>query len=460
MLPDGMGDLLVYRLWMRTLTDRGLEAAYWPTAAADPMNLAMNYPPLVPYMLSLIGHLVKALSPAAWADDRLLDVLIRLPLCAMILLLAVVAYAETRRIAPHRADLACALIALNPALIFDTATWGQTDVLFALLAVLSLVALVRGRPELSWALIAAAALAKPLAYVLVPLVALETLKRFGPRRCVRSAFAALILFGWVLAPFAAAGRLGPGLRALRTQLDVNPYLSVNAHNVWWILGGGPSWIDARQGPWPFVTWSALALAVFASLVFATLVRLWRSEEPQAVYLASASTAFGFFVLSTHMHENHLFLVVPLLGLCAAWVRPARLLMAGLSVTLLANMLLHDPYLTHLARPHIPGPHVLAPASPAPEDDTVAWYAARGMPWIAEEIRGEASVVGLMATLVNAQANLLLFAAWLLATYRRRSFDDASSLVPPRLAPAVTATAALFVAVTTGLFLSHVLRLPR
>lgn len=421
-LPDGMGDMLVNRLWMRALTEQGLAAAYWPTAAADPMGLAVNYPPLFPYLLAALGTLVKTLAPAAWADDRLLDVLVRLPLIAFNLLLAVVVYAEARRTAPERADLACALVALNPALIFDTACWGQPDALHSLLAVLSLVALARGRPEASWVLLAASAMAKPFAYVLAPLVVLETLKRFGARRAARSGLLALVFLAVVFAPFAAAGRLGAGLRALWTQLDANPYLSVNAHNLWWILGGGPSWIDARQGPWPFVTWSAIGLAVFAVFVAATLVRLWRSERPEAVYVAAASTAFGFFVLATHMHENHLFVAVPLLGLSAAALRPARMLMVALSATLLANMLLHDPYLTHRARPHVPGPRVLAPASPLPQDATIAWYAAQGMPWIAEEIRGEATVVGLFATLANALANVVLFAAWLAAVYRRRAFD--------------------------------------
>jgi hypothetical protein len=73
----------------------------------------IDYPPLFPYLLWAVGHSLDAVWPRALEQDRLLDFLIRLPLCASSLLLALLVYWETRRHAPESADLALGLVALS-----------------------------------------------------------------------------------------------------------------------------------------------------------------------------------------------------------------------------------------------------------------------------------------------------------------------------------------------------------
>jgi Gpi18-like mannosyltransferase len=423
--PDTMGDLLVYRIWTRTLAGQGLAFAYWPPAESVQIDTAIDYPPLVPYGLLAIGRGLQALSPASLASDRLLDLLIRAPFVASLLAIAWLVAAQARRNGGTGA-LACAAIAFNPALLFDTAYWGQADAPSALLIVSALVSLVRARPEGSAALLAAAALVKPRAYVLAPLFAFEILRRFGPRRLASSIATALATALALVSPFAVLGRFSDLLLALTTQLDAMPFVTVNAHNLWWIATGGPPWVPVTAGPAPLLSWTGVAAVLFGVLYLATLVRLARSHDPDSLYVAAASLLFGMFVLGTHMHENHLFAVLPVLALAAPRVRAARALFAALTLTLLANMALHDPFLTHLLRPAVPGPHVLAPARPGLGGEASDWYVTMRMPWIVEQVRGETSLLGFSATLVNAAANLLLFLAWLKATYGPRRFDAESA----------------------------------
>ena|SRR5438132_3238501 len=469
-LPDTMGDLLEYRIWARTLAEHGLAVAYWPKSAfltspevrefltSQEMLAPIDYPPLVPYLLWAIGRGLGAVShDALLHNDRLLDVLIRLPFCITILLIAFVVHLEARRVALQKADLICALVALNPALIFDTAYWGQSDAACAFLIVLAVVLLVHCRPEWSWVVLACAALVKPLAYPFVPLIMLETWKRFGLRRLFSSAIAGAFVAAVVFVPFGWIGRLGPGLHALISQMGEMSYTSVDGHNLWWIIGRGLPWTNANAHRFG-VSWKVLSLILFGTFLLITLVRLWRSKQPRALYVSAASTAFGFFVLATHMHENHLFITLPLLALLAADLQWARTVMIALTVTLLANMLLHDPFLDNITRPYIPGPHVRLPAiEEGAQEASSEVYRSLGYPWIADEASGEISLAGYAATLVNAQANVVFFVLWLIFAYSGGSFDNAIAgrdWRPPlrRIGPAI----ALFVLATSIYFLANVL----
>lgn len=457
-IPDAMGDLLQYRSWTRTLVGEGLAGAYWPTPGSTPspsFSAPIDYPPLLPYAFWVLGHILQALSPTAvWGNDWLLDFLARLLFVLTNLLLALLVYLEVRRVAPSAANLALALVALNPALIFDTAYWGQADAPCALLIAASLVALVRGRPEWAWVALSAAAMVKPLAYPLVPLIVFETVRRFGLRRTFGAAASALGVALLSLLPFLPGGHFLDALRSLVTLVDVMPYISVNAHNLWWIVGLGAPWTEAHARPLGLLPWSAISLILFGALYLMVLSLLWRSREARSLYLAGATVAFGFFVLSTHMHENHLFVALPLLGLAAAESKVAKTALAVLTAAMLANMALHDPFLTHWARPDTPGPHLLLPPVLDAQSGLRERFTELGYPWIATQMRGDTTLLGSLATLANAQAVVLTFIAWLFVLFRARGFDPvlrASSWNIPR---SFWAWGLVFVLGTGASFIDH------
>ncbi|HVO10214.1 MAG TPA: glycosyltransferase 87 family protein [Vicinamibacteria bacterium] len=463
-LPDTMGDLVLYRCWARTLAGQGLAAAYWPSAdavAADPACPPVDYPPLFPYILWATGHGLRTISADALEHaDRLLDFLIRMPTCAASVLLAWIVYTETRRRSPTWAGPTLALLALNPAVVFDSAYWGQTDSLCAVLIAAALVLLVRGKPNGAWVAAAAAALAKPFAYPILPLLAVASLRWFGVRRTLVGAMAGAAAFAAALLPFLWIGRLTQALGTFFLQLDAMPYLSVNAHNLWWLVGRGTPWTPASAHPLG-LSWSSLSLALFCSFLLATAARLWRSRDRRSLYVAASSVAFGFFVLSTHMHENHLFYVLPALALAGLEYRPVRTLFLALTVTTLANMALHDPFLTHQLRPYVPGPVLYLPQVESPPRALFDRLARLGYPWMADEMTGATSALGAAATLVNAEANVLLFGWWVLVAFRRRGFDALLEGRAGRLRvrPLIAATA-VFVLLSGAPFLVHAFRYGR
>src|SRR5262245_59375817 len=156
-IPDSMGDLLSYRVWTRALVHGGLTEAYWPPSApanAPELRPVVDYPPVFPYLLwALVSGLASA-SGALLNHDWLLDLLTRLLLSVAGLLTAVLIYGEARRVSPAGAELLLGAVALNPALVFNTAYWGQADAIWVLLLIVALLALARGHPEWAWTAVA------------------------------------------------------------------------------------------------------------------------------------------------------------------------------------------------------------------------------------------------------------------------------------------------------------------
>lgn len=416
-IPDAMGDLLSYRLWSRSVAERGVVAAYLPADAAAPAPV--DYPPLIPLLLAPLGAADRALR----MPDHALDTLIRLVFVLASLLLAWLLHQDLRdRLGPAAAAQAAALYLFHPGVVFDTAYWGQADAVSTLFVVGTAVALRRERPEWAWVAFALAVLTKPLAYAFAPVVLPWTLWRFGWRRTARcaAAFSATALV--VCLPFVAAGRSAALLRLLSAQVDAMPYASVNAHNLWWLVQGGRPWAPADASLAGALSFRDASLALLAVFYAATLVHLRRARDARALPLAFASAAFGFFVLATHMHENHLFPAIPLLLLVGLDGRRLRAAFAAVSIVLLANLVLHDPNLTAFFRSVTPSAQVTLPAVPALDESQLAALARSGYTALVEQTRGATTWWGFGLTFANALLAVSTFALWLFRFYGRAGFD--------------------------------------
>lgn len=449
-IPDQMSDLLLYRQWTRGLVERGLAASYWPAPALDSAP-AIDYPPVFPYALWATGRGLSLLAPGVLDSDRGLDFVVRMLNAVANILTTILLYFAIRgRAGEGPSAVVAALFALNPAVLFDSAYWGQADAVCAVLVVAALCWRARSA-VLSWALLAAASLVKPMAWPLVPLFAMVAWREGGPKRALTglavSGAAALL----ILTPFAFSGRLVAILEALVTQVDAMPYASVNAHNLWWLFTGGLPWTRADAAWVGPLSCSSGGLLLFAAFYAMTLMRLGRSQEPRALERACASAAFGFFVLMTHMHENHLFLFLPLLLLADGERAWARRFFLAVTLAALANMALHDPLLSETLRPLTPGPRVLLPREPSLDPTLLEGLRQGGYGLLANQLRGDSSLLWVGLTLVNAQATVLLFAIWIASQGGTRRL---------RLSRGLATAIALFVLGTGIPFLARAAQMPR
>lgn len=343
-------DIDDYRKWCRGLVLQGLEASYWGTTVYP----LVDYPPLIPYLYFLWGSLIHLLTPEVFFNDSALNFLIKIPalVCNVLTSYIILVECKSRQITLDKTSLL--ILMVNAPLIFDTSYWGQTDSVLCLLLLGSFLALQKQQLTASYVLFTLACFAKPLAWPFSLLILLVSVKKYPPPRIWRAITAALLTALLVLLPFALEGNFLRILDDIFFQhLDVMPYISVNAHNLWWMVATkGSQWTDSSTLLLGLIRYKHLAVLLFLSVYALILFKAEKeiSRQNFDVLKTAALVAIAFFVLSPHMHENHLFNFFPLafIFMVASPQQPhyknGYLVLMACS---LFNMAFEDPYLSRL-----------------------------------------------------------------------------------------------------------------
>jgi hypothetical protein len=366
-LPGYPHDLGAYKRWAMTAGLQGVSTVY------DNPRTTFDYPPLYAYLLAPFGRLYATVAPSAtrqftetggFGDSAFLSLLVKIPPLAFDALIAFLLGTLAWRFGmwPGRSGRGwwpALLYLLLPPVLFNSGYWGQPDSVHTFSILLALTLILVGKPGWGWVSAALGCLMKPLAVPFLPLLALATLVRSGWRGIGLGALSALATALAVYLPFLATGRGGLALSRLVHDVGLMAFTSSNAHNLWWLLGPWKPSNRAWLGP---LTPDALGLGAFAVLYALLLWRIWRLERARLAerapigrgiealatqhhwFVAGAAVAFGFFMLSTHMHENHLFTVLPFLVLLAGSGRAWLWLALGVALTAVVNMAIHDWYL--------------------------------------------------------------------------------------------------------------------
>ncbi|MFM8412200.1 MAG: hypothetical protein ACKOCT_18215, partial [Alphaproteobacteria bacterium] len=183
-------DIGAYQAWAMKLAAEGPARFYAPGYFAD-------YPPGYMYVLWWIGLAARALSVGASGFVTL----IKLPALLADLAVARLIFSRLRGAGKRLAWLGAMAFALNPALVLDSAVWGQTDSVLALLCLFAFFAQGERRYELAWIFAAVAVLTKPQAILIVPLLVLWPIGWWKSGRPLLAALAALATVFVIADPF-------------------------------------------------------------------------------------------------------------------------------------------------------------------------------------------------------------------------------------------------------------------
>ena len=341
-----LADVTHYKYWARLVATQGIAASY---SGQYPESYAI-YPPVTLYALGLVGEIYQRLVDptfelqAALASHAL-TFGIRLVALSLHLVLGIVIYGLLERPAGGRAAaLAAALYLLNPGALWDVAIWAQPDSWHALFGLLALWLIGQRRPALGAGALALALATKPQAWLLAPLAGLALLRLSGWRGAWRAGLAGSVALLLVIWPFLAAGRLRE-LATLPGQISsVMPAASANAHNLWWLVtrGAVPFVVDGEPLPGlGNLTYRQAALVLVLIAEAFVLALAWRARGPWELLGLGAFSAHAWFCLTTGAHENHPFLIFPLLAM-VAWRSPfLMVVLLVLSATFSYNVLGHD-----------------------------------------------------------------------------------------------------------------------
>jgi len=341
-LPDmttagHVDDMLYFNApWARGIQRHGLFSVYATTPGVD-------YPPIFLTILWLTSSLAAPFRGAGLSLQ--FTVLTKFFSVAAELLLIALLYAK---LPPARNIrwLLPLLFALSPGLIAVSAFWGQTDSILTLLLVLSIFALNRRQSRRAWLWFALALLMKFQAIVLLPMLGLLSLRRFGLWRTLQSIALAFALLVLLYLPFILTSGYDPAMRPYGGAVDLYPFVTANAHNLWYIAYPQLWSQPAHQlNDVPLDTlitiFDMTASRVGFLLLFLTVaiiaVRLWRDAHQPLEFVWAAALYLAFFLLPTQIHERYIYPAAVLALIAVAQDRRFWPIAAGLAVTCAYNI---------------------------------------------------------------------------------------------------------------------------
>jgi dolichyl-phosphate-mannose-protein mannosyltransferase len=342
--PGYVSDIGTNKIWGRQVAREGIHNVY---------RISTDYPPVLLYFFGAAGEIYQRFVDPSFDDRRMLasqlyTFLIKLPGILFHPVVAAAIYLLVRRFGAGIAFGVATAYALNPAVAYDVAHLGQTDPVHTAFSLMAVGALVYGSPLAAGALIALAALTKPQAWVLLPIIGLGLVLWHGRRGALLGTLGGAVASAVVLAPWIVTGRLHHVERffeALETKSVNSQALTAQAHNLWWI----PTLIEWRFiNDWETVigplTYRMLGLGMVLALVVLVAVRMRGLRPRDRLFSFIGLLTVGWFLVTVRAHENHLFMALPFLAVAWALDRRYVLLFGLVSASLLLNLALHDPLL--------------------------------------------------------------------------------------------------------------------
>lgn len=295
------GDMGCWTNWSNALYARGLNGIYNSTN--------IDYPPGYLYVLYLLG--------AIRSQANIGHILYKLPPMIFDCLWLVFAHSKAVKAFDNNRDVVVfdLLAALAPSLIINSAVWGQVDIIYIMFMILTINAMLRRKMKSSYFWYAIAILFKPQALVVAPVLLFgiwenvltkKPLKEIVPNMLVGAlAICSIVVLS---IPFG----LSDVFKQYGETLSSYPYFSVNAFNIYTMLGLNFNFLPA----W----FSSFNSVILAALVLVSVICFTKGNKNY--YYLAGLISFMFFMLSAKIHERYCF-PAPIFFLMAYLLEPKK-----------------------------------------------------------------------------------------------------------------------------------------
>ena len=331
-------DIITFGRWANMLADNGLAAFYGTPVFTD-------YPPGYMYILGIIGSISQWLG--LYFGSPAHGTLLKLP--AMLFDIATVAfiYKIACDFNKHRnfAAVAALIYAFNPAIILNSAVWGQVDSIHTFLLVVSLYFIGQRKMLPAVLLFSISIVVKPQSFIFAPIYLFmfykyifgENLPEFNPQKFWRLALYGLGCFGLIallVLPFIDFGALPgsffeiPVIAQYVSTFTTYDNITHNAYNFWALLGlNRPTTMWLHDGAIVPLTlgFTIIGFSFLALLTLLAFYLLSKRNDTGSIFLVGAILVIGTFLMSIRMHERYNFPAIVLLLLAYATLRDRRLL---------------------------------------------------------------------------------------------------------------------------------------
>jgi dolichyl-phosphate-mannose-protein mannosyltransferase len=338
-------DVEDFKLWSQGVYNVGVTNFY--------SSIWSDYPPFYIYILWIVGAIYKLFSLSFDISTVLFTVLIKLPANIFDIFTALLILKILRKYADFKTAYTGMIIyAFNPAIIYNSAVWGQVDSVNTFFILLATMLMVSDRLELSGISLAVAILTKPQSLVILPFIAILIIDLVMKNQ-KSSMFAKisrlakiLIVSIFVFVALALPFYLKPSPYQLINQLikiyssgySQYAYNSLNAFNFWALSGfwkpDNTVFLSLSFRIWGYILFGLLFVFLLTCL---SIKNKDGNKNDTLIYFASAILFFGFFMFFTRIHERYLFPMFAPLAIVASLNRSMRYTFWVLTFTFLFNL---------------------------------------------------------------------------------------------------------------------------
>lgn len=309
-------DMNCFIAWADMAYKDGLSNFYISEAFTD-------YPPGYIYILYVIGWL-RDVFHIAW-NSVTSDILTKMP--AMLADLGT-GYLIYRVASKKFRELGAAFLSMLylfcPLVILDSAVWGQTDSVFTFFVVLMCYLVSEKKLIPSYYVFAIAVLIKPQSLIFTPVLIYGIidqvfLEDFEWKKFYKNLFLGLLaiaMIGLLMVPF----HFKEALAQYQDTLSSYPYASVNAYNIWSVLGLNWGAQDTIRFGLSCQTWGKIAIALIVAA--SAFINFRCKKTTGKYYYIGAFIIASVFTFSVRMHERYIFPVAAFLLLAYA-ARPVK-----------------------------------------------------------------------------------------------------------------------------------------
>ena len=251
------------------------------------------------------------------------------------------------------------LYLFNPAILINSAVWGQVDSFFTFFVLLSLWFIEEKRFPLASSTMVYALLVKPQALFFFPILLFALLENKNWKTFFKGVVSGLVVLFLVILPFSWGNGIYWLIQKYQGTISSYPYASLNAFNFFALTGG--NWVEETH-PFLFLNYKTWGYIFLLTISGTGAFLFFRWKNPYKIYPLSFFLISSIFMFSSKMHERYLYPALILALLVFVYFPHRRILLtySGFSITHFLNVglvLLYSWYnVFHLPRY---SPYVLA-----------------------------------------------------------------------------------------------------
>ncbi len=241
-------DVGCFKYWGSAMEQQG-PLQYYPYLKE--VGAFCDYPPLYMYLLGANSRIVSLTGTGdAWSR-----VIFRFFPSLCDILSCCILYQYARRKMPgqiHRVCVILILFALNPAVILNSAAWGQIDSVLCLMLLMVALYAAEGKWTAALPVYALSVLVKPQALMLgilglIYIIITWIRDRDARKKILAGVFISLVSMAAVIIPFGVQQPFGWLIEKYQETLSSYPYATVNTANFYYLVGGNWSKITEKAG---------------------------------------------------------------------------------------------------------------------------------------------------------------------------------------------------------------------